>query len=108
MNLLHRCVSATPNCLPRAFHTSAISKTRNVLLIGGGSPGRTVTRLWRKNLPEIGEYYDLFGISKHLVLRNTVAKENIVVCFGKGEEPPEVKTRTSIVKSVLSKYCLKE
>lgn len=58
------------------------SVRRIAVLIGGGVPGRTVSRLWKpKQLPEMAEYHDIKKSYK-LFRSLGLSKDNIYVHFG--------------------------
>lgn len=56
---------------------------RFFVLIGGGTGGRTISRLWRNQLPELAEYNDIARVAKNASLAG-IPKENMTIHFADG------------------------
>lgn len=61
-----------------------------VVCIGGGTKGEGLTKIWGENFPEQGEYYNICGLTNHLISTGQVQPENLTVLFGNGEASPQV------------------
>lgn len=77
---------------------------RFVVLIGGGIPGKTISRLWRTPRPEIAEYWDLKVCSEAL-LAQKVEPGNIFVHWSKG--PQQNTVNIGFLSRLVNKFKLK-
>jgi len=67
------------------FSTSKNLLSRYVVVVGGGSSGRTITRLWKENFPELSELKDREKILDHL--SEMTPKCETYTAFGRGSYP---------------------
>ena len=71
---------------------------KHVLIIGGGVQGRTISRLWRNQAPEIAEYRDVVAIQK------TCGEKNVSVLFGDGKIRARVMNQVSLLHRIDNWY----
>lgn len=72
--------------------------SHKALLVGGGSSGRTVTRLFKKNLPLRAEYKDLEAMERTFEKSQKFKNEDIQILFGNGSIQTEVQVWESFKK----------
>lgn len=87
----------------RSFHSSPVCNDTHAILVGGGVPGRTISRLWRKHFPDLAEYKDMTKINEELIKRHSFDKKNISILFGNGDKAPKVINAPSLLESMYNR-----
>ncbi|MGD2169127.1 MAG: hypothetical protein PVI40_02665 [Chlamydiota bacterium] len=99
---------ASPLVQKRSFHQTPLHRDIHAILIGGGIQGQTISRIWRKHIPELAEYNDLATIHGHLRKQHNVDEENISILYGSGEKDPLVLTHPGVLLRAYNKLKGKE
>lgn len=89
--------------ITRAFHTTRVAMADYGLLVGGGTSGRVLSRLFIEHLPEMAEYRNIQRLDSAMTKGNF---KSVTVLFGDGVTP-RARFAPTVLHSLLGKFYFK-